>query len=81
AFNAINNRRVSAGSDHCYERVCLLVVDFRPAVPVIHHTTDSLKAAGLIPADSTLDFSGLSWHGFASDLLTIHEERFHDGAV
>lgn len=81
AFNEINNRHTTAGSDHCYERVCLLVVDFRPAAPVIHHTSDSLKAAGLIPVDSALDFSGLSWHGFALDLLTIHKERFHDSAV
>lgn len=81
AFNAINNRRVPVGSDHCYERVCLLVVDFRPAVPVIHHAADSLKDAGLIAADSALDLSGLGWHGFARDLLAIHEERFHDGVV
>ena len=81
AFSAINDRRVSAGSDHCYERVCLLVVDFRPAVPVIHHTTGSLIAADLLPADSPLDMSALSWHGFARDLLAIHEERFHDRAV
>ena len=81
SFSHINKRTPTAGNEHKYERVCLLIVDFRPAVPIIHHTTDSLKAAGLIPEDSTFDFSSLSWQGFTSDLLTIYNERFHHGAV
>lgn len=81
SFSAINLRRTSIGNDHKYERVCLLIVDFRPTTPIIHHTTASLKAAGLIPEDSTIDFSSLSWQGFTSDLLTIYNERFHYGAV
>jgi len=81
SFSHINKRTPTAGNDHKYERVCLLIVDFRPNTPIIHHTTDSLKAAGLIPEDSTVDFSGLSWQGFTTDLLAIYDERFHNGTV
>jgi hypothetical protein len=81
AFNAINKRLIASGSEFKYERVCLLVVDFRSENPVIHHDTQSLIDAKLLSEDTAINFSSLSWKGFTSDLLAIHNERFHHGAV
>jgi len=76
AFEAINQRISVEGDEYKYERVCLLVVDFRPEIPIIYDTTESLEANGLIAANSRIDFSSLSWKGFAKDLLERHNQRF-----
>jgi hypothetical protein len=78
AFSEINDRRDTDKDAFKYERVCLLVVDFQNEVPIVHHDTESMIAAGMLDVDSKIDFTKLSWKGFASDLLAIHAERFPD---
>jgi len=81
AFEAINRRETLlkdnyVGYEYKYERVCLLVVDFRPEFPIVHETTKSLEEAGLIKRNSGIDYSTLGWKGFVRDLIDRHQERF-----
>jgi len=76
AFAAINNRKSASDPGYMYERVCLLVVDFSEEVPVIHQSTDALREAGLLKANSTVKYEGLGWDTFAQDILGVYVERF-----
>ncbi|MCZ2102691.1 MAG: hypothetical protein LC107_14275 [Chitinophagales bacterium] len=76
SFQAINGRVDYTKEEYKYERVCLLIVDFQQTPAKIYNTSDELKEAGLIPIDSMIDFSELSWNKFVPDLLKIYKERF-----
>lgn len=76
AFAAINNRKSVEDPDYLYERVCLLVVDFREEVPVVHQSTDALRKAGLLSPNSVAQYEGLEWDTFAEDILAIYRKRF-----
>ena len=76
SFQAINNRKRTEKNFYKYEKVCLLIVDFNQAPAKLYNTSDELKKAGLIPEDSTIDISELSWSKFVPDLLAIYKERF-----
>lgn len=76
SFQAINSRKGIKTKFFQYERVCLLIVDFSQTSAKIYKTSDELKQAGLIPQNSTVDISALSWEQFISDLLKIYNGRF-----
>lgn len=76
SFQAINDRKGTEKNFYKYEKVCLLIVDFSQTPAKIYNTSDELKEAGLIPEDSTIDISELSWEKFVPDLLAVYKERF-----
>lgn len=76
SFSAVNNRRCLQGEEYKYERVCLLIVDFSQETPVIYNTDDELKAAGLLPENSTASINEMNFPSFAPTLMRLYEERF-----
>ena len=76
SFQAINNRKGTEKNFYKYEKVCLLIVDFSQTPAKIYNTSDELKESGLIPEDSTIDISELSWEKFVPNLLEVYKERF-----
>lgn len=76
SFQAINNRKIIEKNFYQYEKVCLLIVDFSKQPSKIYHSTEELKQDGLIPENSMIDFSELSWKKFVPDLLKVYNERF-----
>ena len=76
AFSAINMRTGSTDSHYKYERICLLIVDFKKIVPQIYNTDEELKADGLIPARSTATIAHLNYSSFISELMSIYIARF-----
>lgn len=78
AFSAINQRADENDANYKYERVCLLIVDFKMAVPKIYNTDAELKADGLIPRASTASIEHLNYSDFVSDLLVSYSTRFPD---
>lgn len=76
SFQAINNRKGTEKNFYQYEKVCLLIVDFSKKPPKIYNSSEELKEDGLIPEDSIIEFSELSWARFIPDLLKIYAERF-----
>jgi len=78
-FQAINNRRETNQNEYKYERVCLLIVDFRQKTPKLYGTTDELKNNGLIPKESKVSLNNLTINNFAEDLLSIYKDRFGNG--
>ncbi|MDL2244378.1 hypothetical protein LJC54_02605 [Parabacteroides sp. OttesenSCG-928-J18] len=76
SFQAINNRKGTEKNFYQYEKTCLLIVDFSKTPAKIYNTSDELKKAGLIPDDSTVDISELSWDKFVPNLLSVYKERF-----
>lgn len=77
-FQFVNNRISADGQAHQYERVCLLIVDFSRLQPKLYSSIEELKKDDLIPQNSTLNMSDLSFENFALDLLRIYENRFRD---
>ena len=60
-----------------YERVCLLIVDFRGEKPVIIDSSEQLYKMGWIKKDEIKHFSlnGLGIKDFVKDLLKSYEKR------
>lgn len=75
-FQLINNRDLSKKEEYKYERVCLLIVDFRQKQPKIYSTIEELKKDKIIDKNSTVSMDGLTFDNFASDLLNIYKQRF-----
>lgn len=75
-FQAINNRRTIEGDEHKYERICLLIADFRQKEPVIYNDITDLIKANLVPAGTKATLNRLSINDFAKDILDIYSERF-----
>lgn len=75
-FQYVNFRDYSLGQEYKYERVCLLIVDFRKEQPKLYSTADELKTDGLISENSTINMDNLSFETFASDLLCTYQSRF-----
>ncbi len=76
SFQAINNRKGIEKNFYKYEKVCLLIVDFSKSPAKIYNTNAELIKDGLIPEDSNIDISELSWNKFVPDLLQTYSERF-----
>lgn len=79
SFSAVNNRQLIAGTEYKYERVCLLVVDFRPRTPRIYNTDAELIADGLLDANSGVSINNLNYPTFVQTLLNVYAQRFGTG--
>lgn len=80
AFHALNGRTSTNSSDiYKYERVCLLIVDFRQTIPKIYNTDAELIADGLISSTSTASISDLCYPSFVSAILNTYSARFGTG--
>lgn len=75
-FQAINNRRVTNKEEYKYERICLLIADFKQETPKLYNSIEELKNHGLVPQNSTVSLENLTADNFAEDLLAIYTERF-----
>ena len=75
-FQAINDRISDEGNEYKYERVCLLVADFRNKKPKLYSTTAQLKKDQLVSPEFKIELEGLSINDFAKDLLSIYKKRF-----
>lgn len=80
-FQAINNRREINKDEYKYERVCLLIVDFRQETPKLYGTIEELKNDSLVPENSTVSLENLTSDNFAEDLLSIYASRFGRGLI
>ena len=76
AFNQISDREIVDSEFYKYEKVCLLIVDFNHANPIVYTTDEQLKQAQLIPQNSTASIENLTFESFIEDLLNIYENRF-----
>ena len=82
SFHAISSRDDSGVQyDYQYEATCLLIVDFRPAVPKIYHSTQELQDDGYLPLLTTVAYEGLDWASFAQKIIGIYETRFGKGKL
>lgn len=75
-FQAINGRSVVVGDEYKYERVCLLIVDFRSNPPKLYSDITELKRDGIVPPHSKVTMNKLTVKNFVSDLLAIYGQRF-----
>lgn len=80
-FQAINNRRIANKDEYKYERVCLLIADFRQETPNLYNSIEGLKNDGLVPQNSTVSLENLTAENFAEKLLAIYVERFGQGVI
>ena len=75
-FQAINQRVSNDGSESKYERVCLLIVDFRKLSPKLYANIEDLITDKMVSSDTSLTLDNLTINDFAKDLLQIHTNRF-----
>jgi len=75
-FQAINQRGSAEKDEYKYERVCLLIVDFRKPQPKLYSDIKSLIKDGLVSEKISLNFENLSVNNFAKDLIEIYNNRF-----
>lgn len=80
-FQAINNRNETNKDAYKYERVCLLIADFRQQNPKIYNTTEDLKKDGLISQNSEVNLKNLTIDNFVEDLLEIYKNRFNKNLI
>ena len=80
-FQAINERGSANKEEYKYERVCLLVVDFRSTSPKLYSDVASLIKDGLVPPNASLTFENLSINNFTDNLLSIYNNRFGEGKL
>lgn len=76
-FLAISNRSYikSDPEVYKYERVALVVVDFRQNPPKIFLSTDELKAGGFVSGKFDKKYESLSPINFVQDILDIYKKR------
>jgi len=77
AFQGINNRQSIDGDNAKYERVCLLIIDFREDPPKLIESTEPFLDEGIMSEDMAArsDFENLHLEDFVSDILDIYENR------
>jgi len=77
AFQMLNNRKSDTNAEYKYERVSLLIVDFRKDPPEVVTSLKPFIDLGLIhPKDADkFSLSGLSIHDFVPDILKIYKKR------
>ena len=77
AFRELNKRLSDKTDAYKYERVCLLIVDFRGEEPKIIDSAEDLLREGWITKDELEIFSleGLSIRNFVQDILKVYERR------
>jgi hypothetical protein len=80
-FQAINGRNSTDGNEYKYERVCLLIADFRQKIPKLYNSIEELKGDGLVSEESKTTLENLTINNFAEDMLNIYVERFGYGII
>jgi hypothetical protein len=75
-FQAINNRKLINKDGYKYERVCLLIVDFKSKIPKLYSSIKELKKDNLVPKNSKESLDNLNIKDFAKDILKIYTHRF-----
>jgi len=77
SFEMLNNRESEENDEYKYERVCLLIVDFRKDPPEVVTSIKPFIDMGLVDSKIADNFSleGLSIFNFVSDILKIYEKR------
>lgn len=80
-FQAINSRRAVNKDAYKYERVCLLIADFRQKRPKLYSSIEELKRNGLVPQNTNVSLESLTIENFVEDLLAIYTERFGSGVI
>ena len=77
AFQALNNRQSETDDDYKYERVCLLIIDFRTNPPKIINSVQELIDEGVITEENSEKFSlsKLTIGNFVSDILDSYNKR------
>lgn len=80
-FQAINGRCATNKDAYKYERVCLLIADFRQKIPKPYGSIEELKRDGLVPENTDVSLENLTIENFANDLLAIYTERFGSGVI
>src|SRR3989344_6132420 len=80
-FQAINNRNSANKDEYKYERVCLLIVDFRSKKPKLYSSIKELKKDGLVSENAKESLDNLNIKDFAKDMLKIYTERFGKGII
>ena len=78
SFQALNNRGINdEGHEYKYERVCLLIVDFRKDPPKIINDVQELIDEGFIDKEiaKKISMEGLTIKDFVSDILEIYKKR------
>lgn len=76
SFDALNNRSVTNGEHYKYERVCLLIVDFKEQRPVVYSSDRQLKEAGLLSAESPASIENMNCDTFVDSLISTYRQRF-----
>lgn len=77
AFQALNNRKDYNDVEYKYERVCLLVIDFREDIPKIIHSSQDFIDEGLMGKGLAQKYSmdNLGIESFVGDILSIYKKR------
>lgn len=78
-FQAINNRESTNKDKYKYERVCLLIADFREGTPKLYSNIRDLIDDGLIDKNTNASLENLTINKFTEDLLEIYTHRFGNG--
>jgi len=76
-FQVINNRTNPNKDAYKYERICLLIADFRKATPKIYSNKEGLINDGLVPKGTSSSLEGLTIEDFVKELLKIYSQRFN----
>lgn len=76
AFQSINNRMDFNIDYYKYERIWLIIVDFKQTPPKLYSDKKSLIDDGLIPNSSGISLDKLSIYNFVEDLLGSYTSRF-----
>ena len=77
AFRELTKRKSVDIDEYKYERVCLLIVDFREDEPKIIDSAEKLLELGWIKQKELSNFSlkGLGMKDFVKDLIKSYEKR------
>ncbi len=74
-FNAINNRALDEEA-YKYERCALLIVDFRPEMPILYRNSRQLKDAQIVSDAFDIEYAELGFDTFAEDILRVYADRY-----
>jgi hypothetical protein len=76
-FASINGRKNVDADDYKYERVCLMIVDFKARRPKIYSSISALINDKLVDKKTKLSLDNLTADNFIKDLLRIYNKRFN----
>ena len=80
-FTAISNCGELGEDYYKYERCALIIVDFRPDIPKVYHSTQELVDNELLPKTYPLEYADISYDSFIDDILNIYRERFGNNHI